>query len=180
MDTLDYLILSELLKDAALSFVEIAKKVDSTPYTVRRRYERMKKDGIILKCMVSIDLSKLGYQGKAILLITISPNCSKANTISYLKNIKNVIAVTEIIGPYDILAIAPITDLKSLQTLVKEAKKAPFLQRVEITCIDNTQFPIGPNFGTVLSQKSKTLAQVCLKKRGIVQELPGVSLKNSL
>jgi Lrp/AsnC family transcriptional regulator, regulator for asnA, asnC and gidA len=158
MDKLDFLILSELLKDAALSFVEIAKKVGTSPYTVRRRYEKMKKEGIIFRCIVSIDLTKLGYQGKAFLLITVSPNGNKSETISYLKKMRNVIVVTELIGPYDILAIAPITDLNSIQTLVKEARKAPYLQRIEIACVDDIHFPVNPNFGTILSQKSYTLA----------------------
>jgi Lrp/AsnC family transcriptional regulator for asnA, asnC and gidA len=158
MDKLDFLILSELLKDATLSFVEIAKKVGTSPYTVRRRYEKMKKEGIIFRCIVSIDLTKLGYQGKAFLLITVSPNGNKSETISYLKKMRNVIVVTELIGPYDILAIVPITDLSSIQTLVKEARKAPYLQRVEIACIDDIHFPVSPNFGTILSQKSYTLA----------------------
>ena len=152
MDKLDFLILSELLKDATLSFVEIAKKVGTSPYTVRRRYEKMKKEGIIHKCIVSIDLTKLGYQGKAFLLITVSPNGNKSETISYLKKMRNVIVVTELIGPYDILAIVPITDLSSIQTLVKEARKAPYLQRVEIACIDDIHFPVSQNFGTILSQ----------------------------
>jgi len=158
MDKLDYLILSELLKDASLSFVEIAEKVGSTPYTVRRHYEKLKKDGIIHKSIVSINLSKLGYQGKAFLLITVTPNGSKAETIAYLKNIRNIIVITEIIGSCDILAIAPVTDLNSIQTLASEARKAPFLQRVEIALIDDIHFPVSPNFGTVLSQKSKTLS----------------------
>jgi DNA-binding Lrp family transcriptional regulator len=160
MDKIDYLILSELLKDASLSFVEIAEKVGTTPYTVRRRYEKMKKEGVIHRCIVSIDLSKLGYQGKAFLLITLTPNGNKSETISYLKTIKNIIVVTEIIGSYDILAIAPITDLKSIQTIVKEARKAPYLQRVELACIDDINFPVSPNFGTILSQKSQALANI--------------------
>ena len=113
-------ILSELLKDAALSFVEVGEKVGISPYTVRRRYERMKKERIIRRCVVSIDLSKLGYQGKAFLLITISPKGDKSETISYLKKMRNVIIVTELIGPYDILAIAPVIDLNSIQALVKK------------------------------------------------------------
>ena len=158
MDKIDYLILSELLKDATLSFVKIANKVGTSPYTVRRRYERMKKEGIIFGCTVSIDLTKLGYQGKAFLLITISPNANKSETISYLKKIRNIIVVTELIGPHDILAIAPITDLNSVQALVKEARKAPYLQRIRIACIDDTYFPVSPNFDAILSQKSRTLA----------------------
>ena len=159
MDSLDYRILSELLIDASLSFVKIAKKLDTTPYTVRRRFERLKKEGVIQKSIITIDLSKLGYQGKAFLLITVSPNGNKAETIAYLRTIKNVIVVAQIIGPHDILAIAPVTDLKSIQELVKEARKAPFLQRVEIACINDTNFPISGNLGTVLRQQSITLAK---------------------
>ena len=159
MDPLDYRILSELLIDASLSFVKIAKKLDTTPYTVRRRFERLKKEGVIQKSIITIDLSKLGYQGKAFLLITVSPNGNKAETIAYLRTIKNVIVVAQIIGPHDILAIAPVTDLKSIQELVKEARKAPFLQRVEIACINDTNFPISGNLGTVLRQQSITLAK---------------------
>jgi Lrp/AsnC family transcriptional regulator for asnA, asnC and gidA len=159
VDPLDYRILSELLIDASLSFVEIAKKLDTTPYTVRRRFERLKKEGIIQKSSVTIDLSKLGYQGKAFLLVTVSPHGNKAETIAYLRTIRNVIVVAQIIGPHDIIAIAPVTDLNSIQELVKEARKAPFLQRVEIACINDTNFPISGNLGTVLRQQSITLAK---------------------
>lgn len=160
MDKLDYLILGELFKDATRSFVEIAEKVGTTPHTVRRRYERMKKGGIIYRCIVSIDLLKLGYQGKTYLLITVTPSSNKSETISYLKILKNVIVVTEIIGPYDLLAIAPITDLKSIQTLIKEAKKTPNVKRVEFVCINDVDFPVSSNFGTILSQKSQALANI--------------------
>jgi len=158
MDSLDFLILSELLKDATLSFAEIAKKVGTSPYTVRRRVSRLKEEGIIVRSMVSIDLAKLGYQGKAFLLITVSPSGDKSQTISYLKKMRNIIVVTEIVGPCDVLAIAPITDLSSIQTLVAEAKRAPFVLRVKIACLDDTYFPVSQNLGTMLSQKSYILA----------------------
>ena len=158
VDSLDYLILSELLKDGFLSFVEIAGRVHTTPYTVRRRYEKMKKEGVIQRCIVSIDLSKLGYQGKIFLLMTVTSNSNKADTIAHLKEIKNIIVITETIGPYDILAIAPITDLKSMKAIVQEVRKAPYLQRVELACVDDTYFPVNPNLGLVLSKKSQEIA----------------------
>lgn len=159
LDKLDYLILNELLKDAEASFVDVAKRVDSTPYTVRRRYERMKKDGVIFACVASIDLSKLGYQGKAVLLITLVPNSNKQETIQYLTKIRNVMVVTETMGPFDIMAIAPVTDLKSIRALVAEARKAPHVQRVKLTCNSDVSFPIGINFSMVLSKKSEALAK---------------------
>jgi len=157
VDKLDYLILAELLKDGAMSFVDIAKNVKSTPCTVRRRYEKMKKAGKIFRCIVSLDLARLGYQGKTFLLITVTPNSNKAETVAYLKNIRNILVVTEIIGPCDIMAIAPITDLTSIQTLLTEAKKAPNIQKVDFYCINDTSFPIGQNFGEVLKQRCQTL-----------------------
>jgi DNA-binding Lrp family transcriptional regulator len=158
MDKLDYLILSELCKDAQLSFVTIAKKFGVTPYTVRKRYEKMKKEGIIFKNTVSIDLSKLGYQGKAFLMITVSAERDKSVTISSLEKISNIILVTEIIGAFDILAIAPVIDLNSIRTIVNEIKKLPNVQKVEITCINDTAFPVNPSFGELLSRKSYELA----------------------
>jgi Lrp/AsnC family leucine-responsive transcriptional regulator len=158
MDKLDYLILSELCKDAQLSFVTIAKKHGITPYTVRKRYERMKKEGIIQKSIVSIDLSKLGYQGKAFLMITVSAERDKSLTISRLKKISNVMLVAEIIGAFDILAIAPVIDLNSIRTLVNKIKKIPNVQRVEITCINDTAFPIDASLGELVRRKSYELA----------------------
>jgi Lrp/AsnC family leucine-responsive transcriptional regulator len=154
----DYLILSELEKDATLSFVDIAKNVGSTPCTVKRRYEKMKKDGIIFGCIISINLGKLGYHGKTFLMITLTPNGNKSETISYLRTLQNVLIVTQIIGPYDLMAIAPITDLESIRTLLEETKKAPNIQRVEFSCINNVDFPVSPNYRTMLSQKSQELA----------------------
>jgi hypothetical protein len=49
--------------------------------------------------------------------------------------------------------------LKSIQLLVQEAKKAPFLQRVEIVCINDANFPISGNLGEVLRQQSIALAK---------------------
>jgi DNA-binding Lrp family transcriptional regulator len=159
MDKLDYLILTELLKDGAMSFVDISKNVNSTPCTVRRRYEKMKKAGKIFQCIVSLNLSRLGYQGKTFLLLTLMPNSNKSETVAYLKNIRNILVVTEIIGPCDIMAIAPITDLTSIQTLLTETKKAPNIQKVDFYCINDTSFPIGHNFGEVLNQRCQILSE---------------------
>jgi Lrp/AsnC family transcriptional regulator for asnA, asnC and gidA len=128
MDELDYRILSELLNDATLSFIEIARRLNTSPYTVRRRCDQLKKEKKIYSSIISIDLAKLGYQGKAFLFMTFGPDANKAETISYLKTIKNVMVITELIGPYQILAIAPIIDLESIHVLINEIRKNPNIQ----------------------------------------------------
>ena len=81
-----------------------------------------------------------------------------ASVSSALTKIKNVIIVTEIIGPFHLLAIAPIMDLSSIRKLVNEARNAPNVERVEIACINDTNYPINPSFGKVLSRKSYEIA----------------------
>lgn len=153
MDKLDYLILNELFKDAQMSFLQIAKKLGTSPYTISKRYEKMKKDGTITRSIVSIDLSKIGYHGKAFLMITNASNQEKSKTIKALTKIKNIILISEIIGAFDILAIAPITDLDSIMTLVKKIKELPSVQQVEMTFIKDTAFPINANFGKTMAKK---------------------------
>ena len=157
MDKLDYSILSEILKDGTFTFCQIANLLNTTPSTVRRRYEKMKREGIIANSVTSIDLSKLGYHGKVFLLINLCSDGDKSETISYLLKMRNVIVVTELIGPYNILAIAPVKDLKNVQDLVIEARKAPHVQKVEMEYIEDTFFPVSPNYGKVLSMKSNAL-----------------------
>lgn len=158
MDKLDYLILAELHKDSSMSFVDIAKNVGSTPNKVRRRYERMKRDRIIFGSSVIIDLSRLGYQGKTFLMINLQPHSDKAETIRSIMKIKNVLGISEVIGPCDLMAIAFITDIDSIQRVLAEVKKAPNVQKVDFYCIDDTYFPICPNFSELLNRKSREIA----------------------
>lgn len=158
MDEIDYLILGELVENAQISFLKIAKKIGISSFTVKSRYEKMKKEGIIVKTIVNIDLSKLGYQGKVFLLITAAPNTAKTVTMEALKKIRNIMVVSEIIGPFDLIAIAPISDLNSVRELVNEVKKIPSVQRVQITCVDDTMFPVSQTFGKMLSEQSHKLA----------------------
>ena len=158
MERLDLLILSELMKDAQVSFAELAKKLGTSPYAIRSRYARMKQEGIIYKSTVCIDLSKLGYQGRVFLLITVSPQQPKNETVLALKKIKNVITVTEIIGAFDLLAMAPVSDFNSIRMLVDEVNRAPNVERVEIVCVNEIFFPTSRNLQKILSKRSQGLA----------------------
>lgn len=50
----------------------------------------MVKNGVVRRSIITIDLSKLSYEGKVFLLITNAPNNGKAKTIEALKKIKTL------------------------------------------------------------------------------------------
>ena len=107
----------------------------------------MKEDGTIVGASISIDLSRIGYHGKVFLLITNAPNYDKSKTIAALEEMPNVFLVSEMMGDFEIIGIAPVKDLNSLRTLVAKIKKLPSVSRVDFTLINDTSFPVNAQFG---------------------------------
>jgi DNA-binding Lrp family transcriptional regulator len=155
MDETDKKIIAELAKDVQMPFARIAKRIGVSPDTVRKRYQKMKKEGTIFRSTIIIDLSKIGYQGKAILMITNTPNQDMTTTIDILKKMPNIFTFSEIVGDADVLAIAWVKDLKSIITLVNNIKKAPSVDRVETSFINDPFFPISHNFNKLYQQKEE-------------------------
>ena len=149
MDEIDLHIIRELTKDAQTPFLRIAKKLGVSPVTVRTRYEKMKEDRTIKHCSISIDLSRLGYQGKVFLMITNSANHDKSKTLDSLKKMRNIFIISEMIGDFEIMGIVPVKDMNSLKTLVNKIKKLPSVNKVEFTVINDTAFPVNEHFGEI-------------------------------
>ncbi len=130
-----------------------------SPYTVKQRYGEMKRSGVIIRSIVSINLSKIGYQGKIFLYITTNPEKNKTEVLSDLKRIGNIISTSELVGEFDMIAVAVITDFESIKSVVNQVKSVPGVIRVQITCINDTAFPLNASFGKILSRKSRELAE---------------------
>jgi len=146
MDETDLEILQLLVRKPQEPFSRIAKKLGISPNTVQSKVQKMKEAGIIHCFSIIIDLSKLGYQGEAYLQITNAPGYDKATTIDRLKVIPNIFIVTEIIGSFDIMAIAAVKDYKSIINMVNTIKQLPSVEKVETDFVMDTQFPATTSF----------------------------------
>jgi Lrp/AsnC family transcriptional regulator for asnA, asnC and gidA len=154
MDELDAKIINELTKDVQRSFLSIAKEIGVSPKTVQMRYKKLKEKGIILLSCIIVDLAKLGFQGKAYLMITNTHNHDKTETMNALKQMKNVFSIVEIIaGEIDVLALAAVKDFNSIVNLVNEIRKLPSVDKVEVTFTNDTTFPVGKEFNALFRIK---------------------------
>ncbi len=158
MDELDCAIVGELFQDSQKSFLQIAKSLNISSFTVKSRYEKMVKEGIIKGVTINIDLSRLGYQGEVILLITNVPSQPKETTIKALKKMENILLVGETLGPYDIIAFTPVIDLNHIKEIVNKVKQIPSIQRVNTCFVNETSFPISPTYAETLGKSSKEKA----------------------
>jgi len=154
MDEIDYYIMDELINDAQIPFRRIALKLGISPETARKRYEKMKKEGTINQCMISVNFEKIGYNGLTLLMIA-SKNI--AETIAHLKKMRNIICVVKTTGDSDILVIAVSRDIADLLMLVEGVKMLPNVDRVEIFLRTlDAPFPasmITPGMASLLKKK---------------------------
>ncbi|MDD4093175.1 MAG: Lrp/AsnC family transcriptional regulator [Methanothrix sp.] len=155
MKEIDRNIMNELINDAQIPFRRIALKFGVSPETVRKRYEKMKTEGMINQCMISVDLEKIGYNGLAFLMIA----CKDiAATIAHLKKMRNVLFVAKTTGGCDIVIMAASRDMADLLKLVEGVKTLSGVDRVDIflSTLD-APFPssiITPGMALLLRKKS--------------------------
>lgn len=118
IDDVDIKILRELQEDARKSLKEISEKVGVAEGTVYNRINKMRRIGLIKKFIPVIDYSLLGYDLIAIIGIT-AEGGYLTEIEKEIANEKNVTAVYDVTGDYDIIVVAKFKDRDSLNAFVK-------------------------------------------------------------
>jgi Lrp/AsnC family transcriptional regulator for asnA, asnC and gidA len=140
MDTIDTQILTELIKDAQMTFSEISQKIGVSRETVRKRFEKMKNEGIINRITILIDGRKIGEQGTAFLMLTCLRGADKKAVFQKLQTVPDVCVVTELMGEYDFFVWARVRDLNQIAQTVSEIRKHEGIDRIETLLLPQTYF----------------------------------------
>ena len=136
MDSIDRQIILELIDDARKPFRKIANKVGVTTPTVIKRYNELKRKGVIERCSIQVNLKKLGYNGTAHLLITFSVGSSGLKgyeAMEEVQKISDIIIASRAIGDFEGYAVLAFKDIEHLYEKVFEIKKLPFVSKLEIS-----------------------------------------------
>ena len=124
MNETDERILVELRKDSRKSLRKLASSVGISPSAISERIRRMEKSGVIKGYTTNLDYSKLGYEFVAIVQISISGG----NLLEVQKKISampGVLAVYDITGKYDSVAILMRKSRAELSALIKKILAIP-------------------------------------------------------
>ncbi len=140
LDAVDTQILTELIKDAQMPFSEISKKIGVSRETVRKRFERMKKEGVIHKITLLIDGRKIGEQGTAFLMLTCLRGADKEAVFQKLQVIPDVCLVTGLMGDFDFFVWARIRDLEQIAQIISEIRKHEGIDHIETLLLPQTYF----------------------------------------
>ena len=130
-DKIDNAIIKNLKVDARTSFREIARKLKVSPDTVSNRFEKLKKEEIIIDTTVVIDPSKIGYSFIVRFGIKVKPAYS-SQILDKIITIPSVIVASKIVGIYDLIAISVARNFQHLCDLRDTILEMPYVERVEI------------------------------------------------
>ena len=91
LDQLDYSILGEMVNNARIPIIELAKKVNSTPIIIRGKLKKLEQKGIIIQYRIGIDINKLGLElYKVIIKLDKYTKDDELKLLTYLSNIPNI------------------------------------------------------------------------------------------
>ena len=131
MDDMDMGILDALKEDARTSFRAIAKRLNISPDTVGNRYERLRKEGVIIGSTVVVDPSKIGYTFIARFGINVRPAYS-SQVLKQLIRFPSVIIASKLVGSHDLMAISVVKDMSHLWKLRDTILEMPYVEKMEV------------------------------------------------
>lgn len=137
MDELDRQILSEYLKDARLSYREIAKRINVAVGTVLSRTKKMEQEGVIKGYTVVLDDEKLGYQLTAVTEVTVS----KGKLVEVEKEIAKLpstCAVYDVTGLTDAFIIGKFRSRAEISGFTKALLALPYVERTNTHLVLST------------------------------------------
>jgi Lrp/AsnC family transcriptional regulator for asnA, asnC and gidA len=122
IDEIDTQIAKKLTDNGNISFRRIAEELGISTYTVARRYAKLKENGII-KVVIQIDPTKIGYQGMAIFQMVVASQMSSSEIVESLAKIPDVVVILKITGKYDFEVGAFVRDIEHLLSIQNEISK---------------------------------------------------------
>jgi DNA-binding Lrp family transcriptional regulator len=119
VDESDLKIIDSLVKNARISFKDLSKQLNISDVAVKKRIDKLVKEGYIRKFTVEVDNKKLGKGVCAFLLIKSEANHTK-DLAEELSRLKGVDSVYTTMGEYEIILGVHVSGIDELRKLAED------------------------------------------------------------
>jgi len=134
LDKTDEEILSALRRNSRGSYRELARKLKLHPTTLIGRMQRLEKSGIILGYGANLDLGKLGYDFMGVVQVKIAKG-KLMEAQEKISRMNGVVAVYDVTGEYDSVAIIAAKSRESFSQLIKSFLQLPHVEHTNTQVI---------------------------------------------
>ena len=118
VNELDKQIIRYLEEDSRMSLRNIAKELGVSPTTVSNRVQKLKKEGVINKFCIKLNLAELGYGLTAVIKIKAKGD-NISEVVGKLTEYDHLTHIYETTGDFDILAIGKFQDREEINEEIK-------------------------------------------------------------
>ena len=132
IDQIDQKILSFLVKNARMPYLEIARECGVSGAAIHQRVRRMENAGVITGSRLLVKPQALGLNVCAFISISLSESTKYAEVISHLKKIPEIVECHFVTGRHAILAKVYCLDNDHLmEVLLNTIQKIPYIQSTD-------------------------------------------------
>ena len=132
LDQIDQKILSFLVKNARMPFLEIARECGVSGAAIHQRVKRLETNGVITGSRLLVKPQALGLNVCAFISISLSESGKYQDVISHLKKIPEIVECHFVTGKFAILAKVYCFDNDHLmEILLNTIQKIPFILSTE-------------------------------------------------
>jgi len=130
IDEIDQKIADELANDGRASLAVIARKAGISTNSARRRYDKLKKNGI-LKVTIQIDPIKIGYQA-LVVFFAVTSNEDLSSIIEKISEIPDIISIMKTSGDYDLQVYSMVKSIEQLLSIQEELEKIKGITKMDM------------------------------------------------
>jgi Lrp/AsnC family transcriptional regulator, leucine-responsive regulatory protein len=129
MDPTDRQILALLVSDGRRTYDDIAHRVALSPPAVKRRVDRLRRQGALRGFTAVIDHSALGNRTEALLELFFAPGTLLEEVAETLRTYPEVVEAWSVTGEADAIARVRTNDNGDLERLIMELQRDGLVQR---------------------------------------------------
>jgi Lrp/AsnC family transcriptional regulator for asnA, asnC and gidA len=131
IDEKDIKIADKLAQDGRAPIAEIAKEIGISNETVKKRYEKLCKKGVI-KVTIQTDLTEIGYRAMAVFYVSTNLQENSFSIIDQISQIPDVISIMKNSGDYDLQVYAMIRDIDELIDIQENMCKIRGITKIDL------------------------------------------------
>ncbi|MBQ4184662.1 MAG: Lrp/AsnC ligand binding domain-containing protein [Bacteroidales bacterium] len=132
IDQIDQKILSFLVKNARMPYLEIARECGVSGAAIHQRVKRLENAGVITGSRLLVKPQAIGLNVCAYISISLSESTKYAEVISHLKKIPEIVECHFVTGRHAILAkVYCLNNDHLMEVLLNTIQKIPYIQSTD-------------------------------------------------
>ena len=146
LDDVDRRIIALLRENAKLTFAQIGEQVSLSATAVKRRVDRLERDGVIVGYAAIVEPNLLGPGVETVMEIYCADRTSPGDMHASLHDVEEIVTAFTVSGDADALVRARVESIDHLEKLVERLRRDPNIVRTRTmivlsTIIDRTARP---------------------------------------